>query len=191
MTHPSKNPTTEQIWRDLSDRLRGLIRSRIPSAADGDDVLQTVFLRIHARLDALRDSERLEPWVFQIARNAIADHYRAARGTQTDVESLAVDDGSPAESTAHRELAACLGGMMEQLPADQRRALSMYEFEELAQKEIARREAISLSGAKSRVQRGRAALLRLLKECCEFEFDRRGNLLKYAPLEADRCDECA
>ena len=42
------------------------------------DVLQETFLRIHDGIDSLRDDERLTAWVFRIARNSIADHFRYA-----------------------------------------------------------------------------------------------------------------
>ena len=45
---------TEQIWRELNERLRQFIRSRVSSLADVDDILQTVFLAIHQKLDSLR-----------------------------------------------------------------------------------------------------------------------------------------
>ena len=50
MTQEEQREAAEQIWRQLSARLRRFVRSRIESTADVDDVLQTVFLRIHYRL---------------------------------------------------------------------------------------------------------------------------------------------
>ena len=60
---------TEKIWRELSDRLRQFVQSRIKTAEDVDDILQTVFLLIHSQLDELRKAARLKSWVFQIACN--------------------------------------------------------------------------------------------------------------------------
>ena len=62
-------------------RLRSSIRARV----DGDetaldvllDVLQETVLRIHQNLDTVGDDDRLEAWVFRIARNMIVDHYRS------------------------------------------------------------------------------------------------------------------
>jgi hypothetical protein len=48
----------------------------------------------------------------------------------------------------------------------------------------------SVSGAKSRVQRGRAMLRKLLLECCQFEFDRRGGLAGCQPRRHTDCAEC-
>jgi len=53
------------------------------------------------------------------------------------------------------------------------------------------RLGISLSGAKSRVQRGRAQLKKMLDECCTFEFDRRGAVIGCEPRKRSSCEECA
>ncbi len=177
---------TEQIWRKLSDRLHQFVRSRIDSTTDVDDILQTVFLRIHLRLDDLRDVDRLESWVFQITRNTVMDHYRKRRDLQLDTEVLA-KDSDESLGGVNSELASCLGTLIEKLSADQRRALSMYELEGISQKEIAKRESISLSGAKSRVQRGRKSLEAILKACCEFQFDVRGNVIQCERTRMDCC----
>ena len=182
---------TEQIWRELSDRLRQFVRSRITSVADVDDVLQTVFLRIHSRIGDLRSTDRLEAWVFQITRNAVTDYFRKRREADSDVKLLVDDSSETNNPTASAELAGCLESMMKRLPEEQRRALSMYEFDGMSQKDIAERESTSLSAVKSRVQRARKSLNATLKECCEIQFDKRGKVLDYEATNTNCCDrEC-
>jgi RNA polymerase sigma-70 factor (ECF subfamily) len=182
MSHDQVHPDTESIWRMLSDRLRQFIRSRVASAADADDILQNVFLRIHQNLNRLQQSDRLESWVFQIARNAIADHFRRSQHKQIEADAAPAPD-SQVSDNLNVEVAGCLNGMIERLPADLQRAVSMYEREEISQKEIATRESISLSGAKSRVQRGRQMLKRMLQDCCQLQFDLYGNVLQWEPAQ--------
>jgi RNA polymerase sigma-70 factor, ECF subfamily len=179
MAERLQSPETEAIWRTLSDRLRQFIRTKVSAAADADDILQSVFLRIHQNVGQLRDSDRLEPWVFQIARNAIADHFRKSG---PDPLGDAVEPALPtgdASDNLNGEVADCLGKLIEQLPDSLQRAVKMYEQEGISQQEIAARESISVSGAKSRVQRGRKQLRDLLEQCCQFQFDRLGNVLAW------------
>ncbi len=192
MTQDQKNEVTEQIWLELSDRLRQFVRSRIKSVADVDDVLQSIFLRIHTKFDDLRNAERLESWVFQITRNAISDYYRKKRNGVGGIESYAdaFDESNTNADDVHAELADCLRVMIQRLPIDQRRALSMFEFDGISQKEIAAQESISLSGAKSRIQRGRKSLEAMLKACCELQFDRRGNVTEYKARNKNCCHDC-
>ena len=69
--------------------------------------------------------------------------------------------------------------IIETLPQPYAQALILTEFEGLTQKELARRLDISLSGAKSRVQRARKMLKIKLTECCRIEFDSRGTIVGY------------
>ena len=168
---------TERIWRELSDRLRQFVRSRVSSPADVDDILQNVFLNIHRRLDSLRSTERLESWVFQITRNAIIDHFRKTpRGETPDIE-LADDDFK--HGNANAEVSRCIASLISQLPDDQQRAVTLYELGGVPQATIAKQESISLSAAKSRIQRGRRRLEAMLRECCRFQLDSRGNILEF------------
>ena len=80
--------------------------------------------------------------------------------------------------------------MIYSLPEPYRDALVLTELEGLTQKDLAKRLGISLSGAKSRVQRGREQLKTMLHECCTFEFDRRGMVIDCEPRKKDSCREC-
>ena len=181
MTALPETNNTATIWRRLGERVRRFIAARVRSAADVDDLVQSVFLRVHEKQESLRDADRLDAWVFQIARNSIADHFR--RRTFATLEESLVDPVNLNDDSPNRnaEVAGWLPEMIEELPADQRRAAWLYEFEGVPQQEIADRESISLSGAKSRIQRGRRKLAAMLLECCRFQFDTLGNVLDCEP----------
>jgi RNA polymerase sigma-70 factor, ECF subfamily len=80
------------------------------------------------------------------------------------------------EEDVEKELAQCILPMVNQLPIDYREAIQMAEFKRLTQKEIAQKQGLSLSGAKSRVQRGRKLLKEKLLDCCRIELDRQGKV---------------
>ncbi|TAK64714.1 MAG: hypothetical protein EPO24_03095, partial [Bacteroidetes bacterium] len=71
-----------------------------------------------------------------------------------------------------------------------REAIKLSEIDGIPQKEVAKKLGISLSGAKSRVQRGRKMLKDLLFECCHFEFDRSGGVIDYYPHVTTCCPVC-
>lgn len=184
--------TTAAVWSELGADLWRFIRRRVADEHVADDLLQETFVRIHSSLETLADSDRLAAWVYQIARNVIHDHYRRSAGK---AEPLAGCD--PAEDT--EDSSACVRGragewldeLICQLPDKYREAVQLTEREGLTQQEVADRLGLSLSGAKSRVQRGRGMLKEVLEQCCTFEFDRRGNLLDVDP-RPDRtvCRDC-
>ncbi len=180
---------SETIWREYHDRLRAFIGRRVEDRAAADDVLQDVFVKVHAALPSLKEAARLEGWLFQIARNAVADHYRARRPSEALPEWLEQPASDPAQE-ARRELATCLRPMVDRLPEEYREAVTLAELEGLPQKEVSKRQGISLSGAKSRVQRGRAMVLKMLNDCCRLELDHRRRVVDYQRKKDGSCDGC-
>jgi RNA polymerase sigma-70 factor (ECF subfamily) len=177
------DPAARGTWQDLTVKLRPFIAHRVRAAADVDDVLQDVFLRMQRGLAGLRDDQRFGPWVYQVARSAIADHQRAAqRHPLADGKPLeecaAVEDD---ESSVALELASYIAPFVATLPSPYREALTLTELEGLTQKDAALMLGISLSGMKSRVQRGRQQLRKAFEDCCHIALDVRGRVVACAP----------
>src|SRR5436305_753665 len=80
----------EPIHQAVDGDLRRFISRRVDDRAAVDDILQDTYLRIHTNLPYLRDTARLHGWVFQIARNAVADYYRRQPLTTTLLDSVSV-----------------------------------------------------------------------------------------------------
>jgi RNA polymerase sigma-70 factor (ECF subfamily) len=177
--------TSEEIWGAFHARLLRFIRSHVADEASAEDILQDVFLKIHTRLDTLTDEGKLTSWVYQIARNAIIDHARAQRPVAELSEQLAAPD-DPDDDLA-RELVPGLTAMLDALPAGDREAILLADLSGVSQQDLADRLGISLSGAKSRVQRARRRLKDVFVTCCELEFDRRGRVIELRP----GCEPCA
>ncbi len=175
----SSQLSLETIWDRYSSRLLAFIRSRIADEAEAEDILQEVFLRIHLNLCCLRDLSRLESWIYQITRNTIIDHYRNSRKTVDLPEDLPIETDFDSREDPETELALSLGEMVAELPPAYREALILTEYKGLSQVDLAQQLGISVSGAKSRVQRGRKILRDLLLACCHFELDRRGRIIDY------------
>jgi len=170
--------TVENIWHKVASQLRSFIRSRVRDHATAEDILQDVFVKIHQKLPSLRADDRLEAWVWRIARNAIADHFRRLRPNEPLSEALALTSETPADLP---DLRPCVRQFVNQLPPAYREALLLTEWRGLTQAEMATTLGLSSSGAKSRVQRARRQLKELLLDCCHFELDRRGNVLEMVP----------
>lgn len=183
---------TQLLWAEFGDRLRSFISRRVANEADAADILQEVFLRIHQRLDSVQRADRHGAWLFQITRNAITDHYRAAgrrrelaAGTTFEPAAGVRDDAVQAAEAelesvrAQQELAACLRPMVLRLPAHYREAVVLVDLEGLTQRDAAERLGLSVSGMKSRVQRGRRALKAMLQDCCRVQLDAGGRVTDY------------
>jgi RNA polymerase sigma-70 factor, ECF subfamily len=194
--------TTEELWQLVHDGLYAFIAKRVSDRGHVEDILQDVFVRVHRQIDSVKDPERLVSWVYQITRNAIIDHYRKSgrqrevpAGLSSELEVLhespvisgMIHDGDGAEPRA--ELACCLRPMVERLSQDYREAINLVEFEGLTQHAAAKQMGISLSGMKSRVQRGRTQLKQMLDDCCLIELDRRRAVVDYQVRDTE-CNSC-
>lgn len=179
--------TTETIWHKYNARLTGFIRSKV-SEDFVDDLLQEVFIKIHANIDSLKTESKLESWLYQITRNTIADYYRTHRITEELPKWIELPQ-TKEEELIRQELASCLTPMINMLPDKYRRAVQISEVENKTQQEVADQEGLSLSGAKSRVQRGRALLKTMLHDCCEIEINKKNHITDYQVNKTD-CDCC-
>lgn len=156
---------TATVHAALAGDLRRYFARRAPPDRV-DDLVQETLLRVHTRLPALRDPDRLAPWVMRIARTVLVDGLRReGRFDPVEVEpSVAPVDPEP---TPDSVVAAWLPGMVESLPERYREAVRLSELEGCSQAEVARRLGLSPSGARTRVQRGRKLLRETLEACCE------------------------
>lgn len=146
--------------------------------------MQDVLLRLQRGLPGLRDEERFISWLFQIARNSVAEHLRA-RARHPLADAAAGDEAAtePTEDDreAARSLAGCVSIFVARMPSPYREAVTLVELEGLTIREAADMAGISVSGMKSRVKRGRAQLRQMFDACCEIALDARGKVIDYAP----------
>jgi RNA polymerase sigma-70 factor (ECF subfamily) len=169
-------------WNELAARLRPFIARRLDAPGDVDDVLQEVLLRMHRGLPTLADEQRFGPWVYRIAQHAVIDHHRKHARRESDVPAL--DDAAaptPEDADAACEVAQYLAFFVARLPSPYREAITLVELEGMSQVAAARMLGLSVSGMKSRVQRGRAKLRAVLETCCEFALDARQRVVACRP----------
>ena len=178
----------EQIWKGYHSKLHSFIQSRVHEKSTADDILQDVFVRIQSRIGTLKEDSKIQSWIYQITRNAMIDYYRASKKIGELPEDLSSTNTDTVDKS-RQEIASCLLPMIQSLPNHCRETLMLSEIEGLSQKEVATKMGLSLSGVKSRVQRGRTLVKKLLMECCQFEFDHRGNVTDY-DSKGDTCNKC-
>jgi RNA polymerase sigma-70 factor (ECF subfamily) len=182
-------PTVEDVWVEFGAGLRAFVGRRVADPHQAEDLVAEIVVKVHRHLDTLDDQERLTAWVFRIARNVIKDHYKVSgrRREVLDAEPDEVPSGSTADEWVDdqdavlAELAVCLRPLLLELPGDYRRALELTDLGGLSQAEAAELEHVSLSGMKSRVQRGRRQLGVVLRQCCTPTLDSRGVPVDFRP----------
>ena len=165
-------------WGAHEPELRGWFRKRLGNTAEAEDLVQDLFLK------ALRQGERFcsvqnaRAWLFEVARNTLADHLRVAR------HSVELPDDLPAltvETDAVDNLIVCLPRVLSELSADDREAITLCDLQGMAQAQFAANKGLSLSGAKSRVQRARERLRAQMSVACQVQLDSAGQVSDFVP----------
>ncbi len=169
-------------WEEYGPALKNFIRRRVSDEALVEDILQDVFVKAQSRLDSLRDKAKLKPWIYQNCRHTIIDHYRRKKIVTEQPDTLFVETQIE-EERFRDDLNSCVRKLTENLPAKFGQALFLTAYDGLTQKEMSEHLGISVSGAKSRVQRARERLKSELLDCCNLEFDTFGKIIDYTPKE--------
>jgi RNA polymerase sigma-70 factor (ECF subfamily) len=176
------SPNTEALWTEFHRAMLSFIRRRVSSSHDADDILQEMFVRVHAHLSRDRPVTNLAAWLYRVAQNSIHDHYRQTARSRDGMKRLAEEPSAATDessSGASAELAGCLEALLERLPPAYREALTLTELGGMSQVAAAPQLGLSVSGVKSRVQRGRRKLKQVLLDCCDVELDARRGVVAY------------
>lgn len=178
----------EKIWNEYYDQLLLFIIKRVSDKAIAEDILQNVFVKILFNIKSLKDNTKMKNWLFQITRNEIINYFRESKATgKVPLFYQAVDNEVTHDIT--EEVGTWIVPFIGTLPEKYQEALILSEIDGMSQKDLAAHLGISYSGAKTRVQRGRAMLKEKLTQCCIFHTDKYGNIMDYNP-NTDSCNTC-
>jgi RNA polymerase sigma-70 factor (ECF subfamily) len=178
--------SAQQIWNELNYDLEKYICSKVNHEDHCNDILHDVYLKLVANVEKVATVDNVKGYLVRIASNTIADHYRTLRNDSLDepdgsVSNISADCCYPSATLSESFLNEVIG----QLPPKYREAFVKIEIEGLTQQSYAASAGISLSGAKSRIQRAREQLKELILQCCEYQFDRYGNIVKCCGEDLD------
>ncbi len=171
-----------EIWNSFNKDLYRFILSRVKDSDAAKDILQDSFIKIQLGISSLKEEKSLKFWIYRITYNSIIDYFRKKNydvnefNDNYDVES-SKDKYDLNDKTS--ELAECILPFINKLPEIYKEALSLTEFQNYSQTELAEKLGISYSGAKSRVQRAKVKLRELFEDCCNISYDKYGNIIDY------------
>lgn len=159
----------EAFVREYQDMVFATAVRLLASAADAEDIAQTVFLRAFERFSTIASSPTAAGWLKTVTTNLCLNHlarYRARWQFFSELDSA--DSGQRYESmlaappTADALEQASrlehLEAAVQSLPDHQRVPLVLFHFEDMTYKEIAATLGISLAKVRMDIHRGREAL---------------------------------
>lgn len=178
--------TEEMSLRELRERVRRFASRRLRDPHAAEDVTQDVMLRLHAHAASLPpEPHRRTGWALRVARNLVIDRFRGHK-----TEPLEPDMPLPAPREIGSSVAAlsgCVARMVRNLPGPYRQALELADLQGRPQQAVADEIGISLSGFKSRVQRGRQQLRAMFSQCCRIEREEDGWSMRRTGRSIDFC----
>jgi RNA polymerase sigma-70 factor (ECF subfamily) len=169
----------QRAWRLHKEEVRRFLAHRCGCAAEADDLLQEVFLRVVVQGAAFCRVENSRAWLLQVARNLLIDRLRLTKAQVPLPDDLSAE--APQEIEPVDLLSHCLPRVLSELSPEDRAAIVSCDIEGMTQKTFAERQGLSLPAAKSRVLRARSRLRAQLSEACRLEFDEQGKVCSFVP----------
>lgn len=162
---------TQKIWKQFNEELYFFILKKVKNETATNDIFQNTFLKIHKNLYQLKEEEKLKAWVFQIARNEIANHFKNEAKYIAPVEEI------EEIISEKKDDYCCFDRFINDLPTIYRETIELVYLKGKKQDEVAEILAISLANVKARIRRSKDILKEKFSECCKYEFDKNGSLI--------------
>lgn len=164
-------------WEDLvkvhTRRVYAICYRFVGKDEEAQDLTQEVFLRIFKTLRSFRAGEgSFTVWLTRLTRNLLIDNYRRTKGERmTDsletqlpmIEETSLAGGRTDGMLAGREASELLQAALQKLSPELREAVILRDLQEMEYREIAQTLAVPEGTVKSRLNRGRAELAKILK----------------------------
>jgi len=142
---------------------------------EAEDLTQEIFLKVYRTLHTYKpELGAFETWMMRVGRNCIIDHYRKLKTERRQTDSLEGEHeqvaetknrfASPAEVLDHRELSERVHAALLRLSEDLREVLILRDLEGFAYEEIVEIVRVPIGTVKSRINRGRMEMARMLKK---------------------------
>ncbi|ELR70221.1 RNA polymerase sigma factor SigZ [Fulvivirga imtechensis AK7] len=171
----------DHIQSRFGGHLFNFIRSKVSSPDDAQDIYQEVILKLVGKSNQLKNAQSLKSWLFTIAKNQVIDFYRG-RKLLPDAEPLPARFVADSDETnVYEELEPCLHDFIDQLPDDYRTIIRLSEIEGKSQKEISESLGLNYVTLRSKVQRGREKIRKMIFDTCMVEQDASGRFAGCVP----------
>lgn len=164
----------EELVKRYTRRVYGLCYRFTGRPSDAEDLSQEVFMRLYRTLGSYRSVQgAFATWLTRVTRNLLVDHYRRTRRDRlTDsiedslpfVEAKPAGGRTPDRQAEANELSVQVQQGLMKLSPDLREAVVLRDLQGLEYSEIQKIMDVPEGTVKSRINRGRIELARLLAE---------------------------
>ncbi len=165
-------------WESLIGKLYIYLLKNVKDRDIAEDILHDALLKILEKRQTYKYEENYDGWAFRITKNVLIDYYRKIK-TNADLEIIKKDLDE--DKDTYKNLLPALKEFIENLPEKYSKPLILSDIEGIKQELIAQQLGLSVSGAKSRIQRARKMLKEYFLKCSEYKYDSRGGIVEFYP----------
>ncbi len=168
------NEARTELYNRYVRLLYGYLYKSLGAAQDAEDICQETFLRAFKSLPSFQGKASFKNWLFQIAKNIIADHWKAHYKGNTiyvedffglaDAPTYEIESEKNLAEETSAQVAQKLNSILDTLPTDYRVILELRFLKGYSIKEVADELDISISNAKVRQYRAIQKAKQLLDE---------------------------
>lgn len=163
----------EAVYAAYRAPILGYVLRRTASPDDAADILAETFLVAWRKLDQIPPGAEARLWLFGVARNALANHYRGQRRRTALATRLSTEIAQSYLPPEYDGEQAVLAAALLRLPADQRDVLTLNAWEGLDYGQIATVLGCSRNAVRIRIQRARTRLAAELRAISPADTGRR------------------
>lgn len=159
----NRTPTFETVFAECKDSVYRMAFALSGNAEDAAEITQDAFMKVYRSLPEFRGGSRITTWVYEIARNTAISHLRKRklRTMQTLTEEnngMAAPGRDAGGHAAEAESRERLREAVLALPSDQQAVVTLFYFQELATREMAKMLGFTESKIKTLLFRARKSL---------------------------------
>lgn len=181
----------QQIHDQFGEHLKNFIRTKVRNEEDVLDIYQNVILKIITRIGTVRKNESLKSWIFTVTNNQIIDFYRKQKPNEPienlDFDYSSIQDTDKDNSSAYHLMEGCISSLIAQLPDEYKTIIAHSEIKGISQKELAESLGMNYVTLRSKVQRGRDRLKKLINDSCLIEQASQGTVTGCKPKSPSVC----
>lgn len=166
------------LWQEHKEALYYFILKRVSDEPTAKDIAQDVLIKVYNFCQCKSGVRNVRSWLYQIASNTIADHYRSTK-RQFVTDQFDEARAEESDASALKDAAEFILPMINLLPESYAAPLRRSDVDGVNLKEIAAELGLGLSAVKQRVSRGRKMLKDIFTECCLMELDEQGRLVSF------------
>ena len=164
----------DEIFDRYADPILTYIRGRLDGAAEADDVLQEVFMRLWHKRQSIIIHSSFRNYLYTIVQHCISDHLRASKRKRytltADLQEPTEERPQPDDQYQYKQVYHIWKGAMNKLPGQMRRIYAMKNEEQLSVKEIASELQLSEQTVKNQLHTAGQRIVKILQQVQLFFF---------------------